>query len=700
MKINRILLLNIVFVFSFVAYAQSLKVETVNRQNAIRCLNLSETSMLNSNWNEAIKQAELGLSYDNTISDLYYFKATAQSNMNYAKKDVLETIQYAFDNNNWVNYNENGARILLADLLSDSGRYQESLSILDDKNFIYSADSEVIRIKNYYRIGSPNSLNQARLRINSARRIYPNDERFPTLFFLFEVKFITNSKRNNISYKIPDLVQNIAESYVSKFPDYENPNSEIEMLASCFLDGEKRERFVRSISAKSDEYPLYALARLSANIITQNQALKEFSPVFSESISLDLLDNFVMLITEEEPKKLLYEYLNSFSGSILIDENLDLQNELVIKYERGRPSYVKYDQNNDGFSEIECECDFGAPTKIVFSNKDIELEYSSFPYVKNISYPADNIVYNFLYQDFAFSPFEISKDSIIQNFGYDFFVMSIKNDIAEPEKDFICKKCSSLKLPTTEYANSFVEYKYLNEIPVAMCFYEDDVEYAHTSNIVDNSFSRFVDEDRDGKFERKEGYSLVSYEPSESEKAYITKVFGDGIFPSNLILTRIEIDSNSNTIPEFIEEYFENNGIRTSWNSNDDDFIDVQYIQFDLDDGNSKIKHTIYYDSNGNKNVELISINDKPFEMIFKDNRIKINQGYLENVYWIGDVQTDSVEQKVYSNINKNIEQGVVELIESDEVRYFSIRIGSIFFIQKIEGSYIDEETEVEITND
>ena len=51
-------------------------------------------------------------------------------------------------------------------------------------SFIYSADAEFIRIKNYYRIGTEDSIEQARLKINAARRIYPNDVRFPNIFFL------------------------------------------------------------------------------------------------------------------------------------------------------------------------------------------------------------------------------------------------------------------------------------------------------------------------------------------------------------------------------------------------------------------------------------------------------------------------------------------------------------------------------------
>ena len=91
--------------------AQNKNAAAANRKTAERCLSLSESFMLNDDWQNALNQAELGLSYDETLSDLFYIKAAAQSNLGYKKAEVLETIRQSFAKDNWINYTKNSARI-------------------------------------------------------------------------------------------------------------------------------------------------------------------------------------------------------------------------------------------------------------------------------------------------------------------------------------------------------------------------------------------------------------------------------------------------------------------------------------------------------------------------------------------------------------------------------------------------------------
>ena len=145
----------ILFVFLFSCafnflWAQSKEVSVANRKTAERCLKLAENCMMAEDWDNALRQSELGLAYDESISDLFYIKAMAQNNLNVRRGEVLDTIKLAFEKNSWVNYNKNGARVLYADLLSEIGLYNESLNLLNEKPLIYSADAEFIRIKNFY----------------------------------------------------------------------------------------------------------------------------------------------------------------------------------------------------------------------------------------------------------------------------------------------------------------------------------------------------------------------------------------------------------------------------------------------------------------------------------------------------------------------------------------------------------------------
>ena len=235
---------------SFAVCAQN-SAGTANKNTALRCLKLAENCLVADDWQNALNQAELGLSYDDSISDLYYIKAAASLNLGATKADALRLLSSAFERASWAGYTKNGARIFLADLLSDTGFYEESLSTLDSDPLIYSADAEFIRVKNYYRMGTEESLDRARQRLNSDRRVYPSDQRFPEIFFMFESLFMSEAERNGISYEVPQIVSNIADSYIAKLPDYSDKNPEMELMATSFAKDEDKLRLIKAIDAKN-----------------------------------------------------------------------------------------------------------------------------------------------------------------------------------------------------------------------------------------------------------------------------------------------------------------------------------------------------------------------------------------------------------------------------------------------------------------
>ena len=118
----------------FSATAQN-STSTANKNTALRCLKLAENCLMGNDWQNALSQAELGLSYDDSISDLYYIKAAAGLKLGGTKADAIRLISSAFERGNWAGYTKNGARIFLGDLLSDTGFYEESIRALDSDPF-------------------------------------------------------------------------------------------------------------------------------------------------------------------------------------------------------------------------------------------------------------------------------------------------------------------------------------------------------------------------------------------------------------------------------------------------------------------------------------------------------------------------------------------------------------------------------------
>ena len=57
---------------------------------------------------------------------------------------------------------------------------------------------------------------------------------------------------------------------------------------------------------------------------------------------------------------------------LTVDTDGDLEANLTVRYERGRPASLSYDKNTDGVDEWSALCDFGAPVSLSMRKCKIE----------------------------------------------------------------------------------------------------------------------------------------------------------------------------------------------------------------------------------------------------------------------------------------------------------------------------------------
>lgn len=681
----------ILFFCSF-CFAQN-NVSVANRTSATRCLKLAENYLINSDWNNAFRQAELGISYDDSISDLFYVKAACFSGMEKPKAEILSVIKLAFEKDNWIGYNKNGARLFIADLLCDTGDYTNSLNYLNEEPFIYSADAEFIRIKNYYRIGTQDSIEQARLKLNSARRIYPNDVRFPNIFFLFEEMYLAIDTifNNQSQIEINPLVQTIADSYIAKLPDYENKNFELENLSAFFTQGEEQNRLVKAIYAKKTQnHPLFAILALKVGIFTEEQAFDYFVQSSNGHISLINFEFFMKNIKSEEAWNKIVEYFANFEGFFYIDSNYDLQNELVVKYQTGRPIFISLDSNNDDYKEIYCKCDFGTPKQIWLLNNSIEYFYEQYPYVSKVYSEKENQTINYLYDDYVYYPFEFAKEPFLEILGLDFFI-PVAASFSYPEQNNL-EKASSVEFPSSERENARVVYTLNFGSPVFAKFYQNDIQYAYCDFETGFPFVRYVDYDNDNYFETAETFDLYEQNQNLQDDDLVKNVFG-GIFPEDfrIYLSKVSIDRNANTFFEYVEEFLENEGKINSWDYDDNGIIDCQHIKYPKKDNEILQEETIFYDKNGIENVSVSFEGGIPYKMKSNGKEVLIFAGNLSNFYWIEENGSEEYENEILSKV-ENIEQGSVEIFDCSGMRISVIKVDSFYFCKKLPESYFIEE--------
>ena len=685
-KLAVIVLLSLVISLAVVAQDSA---STANKNTALRCLKLAENCLVGNDWQNALNQAELGLSYDDSISDLYYIKAAASLNLGGTKADALRLLSSAFERASWAGYTKNGARLFLADLLSDTGLYEESLATLDAEPLIYSADAEFIRIKNYYRMGTKESLASARQRLNSDRRVYPSDQRFPEIFFMFESLFMSQAERDGLTYTVPQIVKSIADSYIAKLPDYSDRNPELELMAASFARGEDKLRLIKAIDAKNQKLSeLLAIAAIRAGIYTDTEAFDMFFGASDGEFSLDLLETFISLLSEPEVIDRAAKTLADFSGALYIDENMDLQYEFTVQYEKGRPQYIKYDGNNDGETELYSSCDFGAPIFVYFNSSRIQFFYDTFPRISKVLYSDRNLIFNFLHDDFVFSPFDFAVDNVFLKTGAEFYIPFISKEIAIPLPQELIVKASSFELPVTEREDARIIYTLSGGNIVFAEFYEANRRYAYCDFSKESSLVRFVDYDNDASFETTEFYSEIPYAQeglrTEENDRIISSVFNFIYGRSDLYLRKIQIDSNANTFCEFSEEYLEFGGKISVWDNDDNGLPDCQYIRYPKKEGESLLEETLYFDSNGLQILSLTIADGIPVKMNSEGSEVMVYAGDSEALYWIEKKGTADEEKAVLDFVSHGIEQGAIDILNFEEERISVIKVGSSYYCRHL----------------
>ena len=407
-----------------------------------------------------------------------------------------------------------------------------------------------------------------------------------------------------------------------------------------------------------------------------------------------------MLLTEETFVKGFAEQLNALEGTVYIDNDLDLLNELTVVYERGRAKSILYDRNSDGIVELYALCDFGAPVSVVFDGGKINLYYDDFPCVGKVLDNTTGSIYHFLSYDYSYDPFEMNVDTLFSRFDIDFYIPLIDNEIEYPDKYLLARRASSVELATKERNDSRVIYTVFEGRPVFAVFMNSGYKYAYATIEPGYPFVRYVDSDNDGTYETAETYDVDSQNKYTiaSDIQLVKNVFGENTFSERLYLKKVELDRNGDTNIEFSEQYLGNNGKISSFDSDGDGVIDYEYIRYpDTEDG-TLVEETILYvaktaaaDTEGY--ISLHSENGIPLSMKYGETEAAVQAGYRDFYYWIGQKGTQEQEQSIFEAIKGGIENGVVQILDySEEARLSVIKIGGAYFCRKLPPPQVQVE--------
>lgn len=659
-----------------------------NRRSALRCLTLAQDSAGIKNWNGAISQASLGLAYDDSISDLWYILAVAENSKGSVKAEVLPLVKNALEKENWVNYNRDGARILYADLLCDTGSFSQVEEILDSRPRVYSADADYIRAKSYYRTNTPESIRKAREMIDSARKIYPDDTRFPMLFFYMESSQSQNETVNRMkSYFIKQIAQ-----YVEAAPD---KDAELEIYAASFAEGMDRTHLLQSFEARDLRHPLYARIAMEDGILSQREALQYIVSFADSGIDFDILLDFIMELSEPAVIQEAADYFTAYSGVIYQDTDGDGIYNMYVKYSRGRPQTVGYDQNQDGLQNWTVLCDFGIPVAGHMGDYRMEFTWSEFPYLKNCIFKDKNgneeFSFDLVNESFAWAPFTISPQyEISEVINKDFFFPQLTVQGEELTSERLVKNTRGFSTPGRERQNARIYYVTLDGKLQYARYTENGRMYAQATFKDDLPVLRVVDFDNDGIFETTEFYSVdetrTMVHSLDDERSILTNIYGRPSNAAPFYLRLIQIDRDLDTVPDFTEEYIEGKGKISSWDNDNDGKWEVRYVRygqsFDAEGNEEAVKEdAMFYQPQTGKLVTITSLNGIPVSVKCGQETLSVTKDPYYSLYWVGNAGNTAMAKKAWQTAAK-MEQGLSTIIMSDDKksRMLVVKIGDKIF--------------------
>ncbi|MBQ5384164.1 MAG: hypothetical protein IIU46_06895 [Treponema sp.] len=679
-----------------------------NRRTALRCLSLAKNCAAKNDWSSVVTQISMGLTYDDTVSDLWYMLAVAENNLGKTKSVVGSYVERAINEQTWLDYNRDAARILYADILCDTGRYADVAAVLDGNGrdfnnpafvngpYVYSSDAEYIRAKSYYRLGEPDL---ARTKIDAARKLYPNDIRFPLLFFTYENPQVAN---NEVS-RIARLFINQILEYSGGYFDGSSASAltELEVLAIPFADAKTRTVMIKSFKARGLKHPRFALVSLQNKLMTETQALDYIMDFADSVISYEDLIAFLSALTEDGVKKSAASYLNAYNGSITKDTDGDKLVNLYVQYQRGRPQTIYYDKNQDGSYEWSANCDFGNPVSGAVYSQGMDFTWGKFPAVRTVSiHDAKGQVtesYRLVAGGLNWSPFNMTVDFDIRKAAGISFYFPILNDDVDSEKGIpasaLMNASSSVTVKSGERENATVTFSVLSGKVQSAIYAQGNVQYAMAQFENGNPVLRSVDCDGDGIFETTEFYGIdkngeMEVHGLEDERIIMQNLFG---VPSNAApyyLRMIQVDThNKDAIPDFTEEYLPRGGKITSWDTDSDGSWDIRYVRKSAPKGSSNApvqEETMFFDNDSNL-VHVAFENGVPVSVYTAIEKFTISEDDTYRFYWIGEKGSLSLTRLALQALNANAKNGGSVMVSDKAHRVLAVWIGEQNFGMIIE---------------
>lgn len=684
-KLNKKIFFIALLVFSVtLLFAENLSnSQLANRQTALRCAEVAKSFLMEENYAQAFSQAELGLAYDETISDLWYIKAVVGKIQKNPTAQVLEFSQKAFSYENWTHFSEDLGIILYAETLINTGKNELAYEVLENRKDIYSRDAEYLRALSCYLLGD---VTKARNIISSAINVFPEDVRFPKLFYKSEYY-------SSIFFdkKIDDGALSIASKLNSKISLWTKKINEILFYAHFFEQNEDlAKRMMYQYFSEFALIPEALPTAIEQNILSQETARIEFENFCKNGIDVNLFKKIILSFTDEKQKILLVSFLSKFSGIVTYDVNNDFIIDMKVTYDSGRPSFIQQDFDQDDVIDCEITCDFGTPSILYNYKENLEISYGAYPYIDSVKI-YDDTNYFLVKNTFDWT----NVDFVVEKLCMDYNFYFVKPIFTEQKINVSSLFSNSYRISSQIVKENDVYQKRFvlsNGLPIQATYSKNGIPYANAIFEGGHILYRNVDKNNDGVYEVTEFYQFDSFNYKkficEDERIELySELFGTIDALEGLYISKICIDDNSDGIPECSEEFLLS-GKKTLWFDNGGNFS-VSYEKFiNPENPDEIIEKAIFVNPINKKNITVEFENNIPKKLFDETDECDILQNDTTPIFWINASPDDDLSVLVYDFFEKNDEQGKVYILEFPEfenIRVVAIKIGENLFAESFE---------------
>ncbi|GMO50255.1 MAG: hypothetical protein Pg6C_13770 [Treponemataceae bacterium] len=644
-----------------------------DRKTAARSFQLAKDALIRKNYDEALDRAAAGIEYDTGISDLWYVKAVALKNKGAAAREVFSCVSVALNADNWIDYNKDGARILAADILSDTLKSREALVLLADPGFIYSNDAEFIRAKCYYRLGD---FQRARMAVGMARKMYPADDRYLRLFFQNELL---------PGYETSAESRAFARTYIREILLAESRDAELVILAAAFAEGEDRIRLLRSFAGRGLRHPLYALYALDDGLLTQDTALDYFITEAAGIVPRGLLETFARRIDDESAVQKLASFLAEYGGCVTGGAADDTTAGIVTIYESGRPKRIEYDEDHDGIYDWIVNCDFGSPSEALIPSRDTLVVFGHYPSVTNVRY--NGIDFLIPEDSVSWTPVAIRySDALLESPGaYRFFTAEQKPLAERLNERALYSQAAVITSPVPGPGGDIIEgetlvFRMADGRPLTSEHFKGGRLYARTLFASGVPQSRIIDENADGVFETTQqfGYDEKNsgyFQTPDEERVLYAGLFGLIPASKGSYISKVMLDTNADTIADFFEEYTGGGGKSDWWDTDGDGLWDIASVKHP----DSDIEDSMFRVFSGDEPVIVRSQKGIPVSVTRNNAVFDMTKDSQFDFYWIGGEGDRDDARLVFDALRYFPAHGSA-IVEGDENRIIAVKIGQYKF--------------------